>query len=155
MKCLFPTEGGSETESTVDSDFGRGDLLATTSSDSFFTYKPRYRTDLTGVTFKQPVVNTVNYIQNLSGRSSGLFQLFHCCCYCYPVTSYLTLFWILYHPLNFSVCHRSASAADEESFENDLEQQLEDELKLEELMKHRQEADKTCMVRLWQSFSLD
>uniref|UniRef100_A0A7N8YJ89 Dystrobrevin n=1 Tax=Mastacembelus armatus TaxID=205130 RepID=A0A7N8YJ89_9TELE len=31
-------------------------------------------------------------------------------------------------------------------FENVLEQQLEDELKLEELMKHRQEPDKTCMV---------
>ncbi len=46
-------------------------------------------------------------------------------------------------------CHRSASAAEEESFENDLEQQLEDELKLEELMKHRQEADKTCMVRIY------
>lgn len=46
------------------------------------------------------------------------------------------------------ICHRSASAAEEESFENDLEQQLEDELKLEELMKHRQEPDKTCMVRL-------
>ncbi|XP_051251861.1 dystrobrevin alpha isoform X7 [Dicentrarchus labrax] len=75
---------GSETESTVDSDFGRGDLLATTSSDPFFTYKPR-----------------------------------------------------------------SASAA-EESFENDLEQQLEDELKLEELMKHRQKPDKTCMVTLQQ-----
>lgn len=43
---------------------------------------------------------------------------------------------------------RRASAAEEESFENDLEQQLEDELKLEELMKHRQEPDKTCMVRL-------
>uniref|UniRef100_A0A8C4ISC3 Dystrobrevin n=1 Tax=Dicentrarchus labrax TaxID=13489 RepID=A0A8C4ISC3_DICLA len=70
---------GSETESTVDSDFGRGDLLATTSSDPFFTYKP---------------------------------------------------------------------SAAEESFENDLEQQLEDELKLEELMKHRQKPDKTCMVRL-------
>lgn len=38
---LFSSEGGSETESTVDSDFGRGDLLATTSSDPFFTYKPR------------------------------------------------------------------------------------------------------------------
>uniref|UniRef100_A0A4W6CJM9 Dystrobrevin n=1 Tax=Lates calcarifer TaxID=8187 RepID=A0A4W6CJM9_LATCA len=38
------------------------------------------------------------------------------------------------------------SAAEEESFENDLEQQLEDELKLEELMKHRQEPEKTCMV---------
>ncbi|XP_023259528.1 dystrobrevin alpha isoform X3 [Seriola lalandi dorsalis] len=74
------SEGGSETESTVDSDFGRGDLLATTSSDPFITYKPR-----------------------------------------------------------------SAGAAEEESFENDLEQQLEDELKLEELMKHRQEPDKTCM----------
>nr|XP_020451327.1 dystrobrevin alpha isoform X2 [Monopterus albus] len=79
------SEGGSETESTVDSDFGRGDPLVTTSSDPSFTYKPR-----------------------------------------------------------------SASAAEQESFENDLEQQLEDELKLEELMKHRQEPDKTCMVTLQQ-----
>ncbi|XP_034743966.1 dystrobrevin alpha isoform X12 [Etheostoma cragini] len=79
------SEGGSETESTADSDFGRGDLLATTSSDPFFTYKPR-----------------------------------------------------------------SSSAADEESFENDLEQRLEDELKLEELIKHRQEPDKSCMVTLQQ-----
>uniref|UniRef100_A0A8C4IR32 Dystrobrevin n=1 Tax=Dicentrarchus labrax TaxID=13489 RepID=A0A8C4IR32_DICLA len=90
---------GSETESTVDSDFGRGDLLATTSSDPFFTYKP-----------------------SLQAHLKSCFKL--------PVT-----------------CHRSASAA-EESFENDLEQQLEDELKLEELMKHRQKPDKTCMVRL-------
>uniref|UniRef100_A0AAQ5YWH2 Dystrobrevin n=1 Tax=Amphiprion ocellaris TaxID=80972 RepID=A0AAQ5YWH2_AMPOC len=36
------SEGGSETESTVDSEFGRCDLLASTSSDPFFTYKPRY-----------------------------------------------------------------------------------------------------------------
>ncbi|XP_071346626.1 dystrobrevin alpha isoform X1 [Trachinotus anak] len=79
------SEGGSETESTVDSDFGRGDLLATTASDPFINYKPR-----------------------------------------------------------------SASAAEDESFENDLEQQLEDELKLEELMKHRREPDKTCMVTLQQ-----
>ncbi|XP_029379980.1 dystrobrevin alpha isoform X5 [Echeneis naucrates] len=79
------SEGGSETESTVDSDFGRGDLSATTSSDPFITYKSR-----------------------------------------------------------------SVSAAEEECFENDLEQQLEDELKLEELMKHRQEPDKTCMVTLQQ-----
>ncbi|XP_029308742.1 dystrobrevin alpha isoform X8 [Cottoperca gobio] len=82
------SEGGSETESTADSDFGRGDLLPTTSSDPFYTYKPR-----------------------------------------------------------------SASAAEDESFENesfenDLEQQLEDELKLEEFMKHRQEPDKACMVTL-------
>ncbi|XP_053185674.1 dystrobrevin alpha [Scomber japonicus] len=79
------SEGGSETESTVDSDFGRGELLATTSSDPFFPYKPR-----------------------------------------------------------------TTSAAEEESYENDLEQQLEDELKLEELMKHRQEPDKACMVTLQQ-----
>ncbi|XP_028449903.1 dystrobrevin alpha isoform X8 [Perca flavescens] len=79
------SEGGSETESTADSDFGRGDLLATTSSDPFFTYKPR-----------------------------------------------------------------CSSAAEEESFENDLEQRLEDELKLEELIKHRQEPDKSCMVTLQQ-----
>ncbi|XP_068593940.1 dystrobrevin alpha isoform X6 [Cebidichthys violaceus] len=77
------SEGGSETESNTDSDFGRADLLAATSSDPFFTSKPR-----------------------------------------------------------------SASAA--ESFENDLEQQLENELKLEELMKHRQEPDKACMVTLQQ-----
>ncbi|KAF3699428.1 Dystrobrevin alpha [Channa argus] len=73
------SEGGSETESTVDSDFGRGDLLAT-SSDPFFTFHPR-----------------------------------------------------------------SASATEDERFENDLAQQLEDEL-----MKHRQEPDKTCMVTLQQ-----
>ncbi|XP_058490770.1 dystrobrevin alpha isoform X4 [Solea solea] len=79
------SEGGSESESTADSDFGRSDLLATTSSDPFFTYKTRM-----------------------------------------------------------------TSAADAESFENDLEQQLEDELKMEELMKHRQEPDKTCMVTLQQ-----
>ncbi|KAM7400503.1 hypothetical protein PAMA_004948 [Pampus argenteus] len=79
------SEGGSETESIVDSDFGRGDLLATTSSDPFFNYKPR-----------------------------------------------------------------TASAAEEKSYENDLEQQLEDELKFEELMKHRQEPDKACMVTLQQ-----
>ncbi|XP_054452786.1 dystrobrevin alpha [Anoplopoma fimbria] len=78
------SEGGSETESTADSDFGRSDLLATTSSDPFLIYKSR-----------------------------------------------------------------SASAADER-FENDLEQQLEDELTLDELMKHRQEPDKACMVTLQQ-----
>uniref|UniRef100_A0AAV2JVY6 Dystrobrevin n=1 Tax=Knipowitschia caucasica TaxID=637954 RepID=A0AAV2JVY6_KNICA len=76
------SEGGSETESTVDSDFGR-DFLAATSSDSFFSYKPR-----------------------------------------------------------------PASGAD--SYENNLEQQLEDELTLEELMKHRPEPDKSCMVTLQQ-----
>ncbi|TNN64946.1 Dystrobrevin alpha [Liparis tanakae] len=74
----FAHEGGSETESTSDSDFGRADLLASTSSDPFFTYKPR-----------------------------------------------------------------STSAA--ESFENDLERRLEDELSLGELLQHRQEADKACM----------
>ncbi|XP_031593688.2 dystrobrevin alpha isoform X7 [Oreochromis aureus] len=74
------SEGGSETESTVDSDFGR-ELLATNSSDPFYAYKPR-----------------------------------------------------------------PASAADEECFEKDLERQLEDELQLDELKKHRQEADKTCMA---------
>lgn len=36
------SEGGSETESTADSEFGRGDILAATSSESFFSYKPRY-----------------------------------------------------------------------------------------------------------------
>ncbi|XP_076000779.1 dystrobrevin alpha [Genypterus blacodes] len=75
------SEGGSETESTVDSDFGHGDLLA--SSDPFFMSQPR-----------------------------------------------------------------TPSAA--ESYENELEQQLEDELKLEELMKHRQEPEKACVVSLQQ-----
>lgn len=74
------SEAGSETESTVDSDFGR-ELLATNSSDPFYAYKPR-----------------------------------------------------------------PASAADEECFEKDLERQLEDELQLDELKKHRQETDKTCMA---------
>ncbi|KAJ0058706.1 hypothetical protein NL108_000397 [Boleophthalmus pectinirostris] len=75
------SEGGSETESTVDSDLGR-ELLAAT-SDPFFSYKPR--------------------------PSSGA-----------------------------------------DSYENNLEEQLEDELKLEELMKHRPEPDKSCMVTLQQ-----
>ncbi|XP_030016701.1 dystrobrevin alpha isoform X3 [Sphaeramia orbicularis] len=79
------SEGGSETDSIVDSDFGRSDLFAATSSDPFFNYKTR-----------------------------------------------------------------TASTADEESYENNLEQQLEDELKLEELMKHRQEPDKSCMVTMQQ-----
>uniref|UniRef100_A0A8D3CJB5 Dystrobrevin n=1 Tax=Scophthalmus maximus TaxID=52904 RepID=A0A8D3CJB5_SCOMX len=83
------SEGGSETESTVDSDYGRGDLLS---------YTPSFQ-------LRHPS-----------------FLMFACC--------------------------RRARAAEEESFENDLEQQLEDELKLDELMKHRQEPDKTCMVRL-------
>ncbi|XP_010781688.1 dystrobrevin alpha isoform X8 [Notothenia coriiceps] len=78
------SEGGSETESTADSDFGRSDLLAATSSDPF-TY------------------NTSR-----------------------------------------------VSAAEEESFESDLDQLLEDELQLEELMKHRQEPEKSCMVTLQQ-----
>ncbi|XP_037537569.1 dystrobrevin alpha [Nematolebias whitei] len=79
------SEGGSETDSLLDSDFGRCDTTAPTSSDLFFSYKPR------------------------------------------PV-----------------------SAAEAEGFENSLEQQLEDELKLEELVQRRQEADKTCMVTLQQ-----
>lgn len=41
-KSCFSSEGGSETESTVDSDFGRGDLLTAASSDPFFSYKTRY-----------------------------------------------------------------------------------------------------------------
>ncbi|XP_033960184.1 dystrobrevin alpha isoform X5 [Pseudochaenichthys georgianus] len=77
------SEGGSETESTADSDFGRSDLLAATSSDPF-TYKT------------------------------------------------------------------SRVSAAEESFESDLDQLLEDELQLEELMKHRQEPEKACMVTLQQ-----
>ncbi|XP_060900849.1 dystrobrevin alpha isoform X16 [Labrus mixtus] len=78
------SEGGSETDSNVDSDYGRGDLLATNSSDPLFTFKPR------------------------------------------------------------------SHSVTQESFENDLEQQLEDELTLEEMMEHRQEPDKTCMVTLQQ-----
>uniref|UniRef100_A0A3Q3A8S1 Dystrobrevin n=1 Tax=Kryptolebias marmoratus TaxID=37003 RepID=A0A3Q3A8S1_KRYMA len=79
------SEGGSETESLLDSDFGRCDLMAATSSDLFFPYKPR-----------------------------------------------------------------PASAAEEEGFENNLEQQLEDELQLEELMQQRQESDKARMLTLQQ-----
>uniref|UniRef100_A0A8C3GC45 Dystrobrevin n=1 Tax=Cyclopterus lumpus TaxID=8103 RepID=A0A8C3GC45_CYCLU len=99
------SEGGSETESTTDSDFGRADLSATTSSDPFFTYKPRYRSGM---------------CSNLGGCDLFLTKKM-------PV-----------------ICHRSASAA--ESFENDLERRLEDELSLEELVQHRQEPDKACMV---------
>ncbi|XP_023191549.1 dystrobrevin alpha isoform X3 [Xiphophorus maculatus] len=79
------SEGGSETESLLDSDFGQCDLMATTSSDFYFTYKPRL-----------------------------------------------------------------ARAAEEETFENNLDQQLEEELKSEELVKHRQETDKTCLVTMEQ-----
>lgn len=43
-------------------------------------------------------------------------------------------------------CCRGAVAAGE-SFEDDLDRQLEDELSLEELMKHRREPDKVCMVK--------
>lgn len=78
-------EGGSETESTVDSDLGRGDTFAATAttSDPFLSFKPRI-----------------------------------------------------------------ASAEHEDiHYGNDLERQLEDELKFEELMKHRQDPDKACMVR--------
>ncbi|XP_061588408.1 dystrobrevin alpha isoform X7 [Cololabis saira] len=79
------SEDLSETDSTVDSDFGRCDTLGSASSDPFFAYKPR-----------------------------------------------------------------PASTADEEMFENNLEQQLEDELKMEEMVKHRQETGKNCMVTLQQ-----
>lgn len=48
--------------------------------------------------------------------------------------------------LNAPLCSRPASGADAESFENSLEQQLENELKLEDLMKHRPEPEKSCMV---------
>ncbi|XP_062413655.1 dystrobrevin alpha isoform X13 [Pungitius pungitius] len=76
------SEGGSETESTSDCDFGRADLFSTPSSDPFFTYKSR-----------------------------------------------------------------SASAADEERFESDLERQLEAELTLtEELTERRRGPDKACAV---------
>ncbi|XP_037313338.2 dystrobrevin alpha isoform X5 [Pungitius pungitius] len=80
------SEGGSETESTSDCDFGRADLFSTPSSDPFFTYKSR-----------------------------------------------------------------SASAADEERFESDLERQLEAELTLtEELTERRRGPDKACAVTLRQ-----
>ncbi|XP_061652785.1 dystrobrevin alpha isoform X12 [Phyllopteryx taeniolatus] len=82
------SEGGSETESTVDSDFGRGDTFAvtTTTSDPFLSFKPRI----------------------------------------------------------------AAAEQEEERYGNDLERQLEDELKFEEFIKHRQEPDKACMVTLQQ-----
>ncbi|XP_077581417.1 dystrobrevin alpha isoform X2 [Stigmatopora nigra] len=44
----------------------------------------------------------------------------------------------------------AAAEQEEERYGNDLERQLEDELKFEELMKHRQDSDKTCMVTLQQ-----
>ncbi|XP_054889124.1 dystrobrevin alpha isoform X3 [Poeciliopsis prolifica] len=81
------SEGGSETESLLDSDFGQCDLMAAASSDFYFTYKPSIR---------------------------------------------------------------PTRAAEEETFENNLDQQLEEELKLEELVKHRQETDKTCLVTMEQ-----
>ncbi|KAM9789378.1 dystrobrevin alpha [Neosynchiropus ocellatus] len=74
------SEGGSETESTVDSEFGRNDFLPATSSDSFFSYKTR-----------------------------------------------------------------SESAA-EDRFEKELELRLEEQLSLDELLKHRPDPDKTCLV---------
>uniref|UniRef100_A0A3B5M7B6 Dystrobrevin n=1 Tax=Xiphophorus couchianus TaxID=32473 RepID=A0A3B5M7B6_9TELE len=43
------SEGGSETESLLDSDFGQCDLMATTSSDFYFTYKPRYLSDTVAI----------------------------------------------------------------------------------------------------------
>uniref|UniRef100_A0A7N6BLT2 Dystrobrevin n=1 Tax=Anabas testudineus TaxID=64144 RepID=A0A7N6BLT2_ANATE len=101
------SEGGSETESTVDSDFGRCDLLPTTSSDPFFNYKPRSLSK---------ILADLTQKAGFAHLTASFRQLF--CC---------------------RVLHA-------ESFENDLEQQLEHELKLEELMKHRQEPDKTCMV---------
>uniref|UniRef100_M4AXF7 Dystrobrevin n=1 Tax=Xiphophorus maculatus TaxID=8083 RepID=M4AXF7_XIPMA len=87
------SEGGSETESLLDSDFGQCDLMATTSSDFYFTYKPRYLSDTVAILAEES----------------------------------------LYHQ-------------EEETFENNLDQQLEEELKSEELVKHRQETDKTCLV---------
>ncbi|XP_077413397.1 dystrobrevin alpha isoform X1 [Vanacampus margaritifer] len=83
------SEGGSETESTADSDLGRGDTFGattTSTSDPFLSFKPRIAT----------------------------------------------------------------AEHKEERYGNDLERQLEDELKFEELMKHRQEPDKACMMTLQQ-----
>ncbi|XP_061695524.1 dystrobrevin alpha isoform X1 [Syngnathoides biaculeatus] len=77
------SEGGSETESTVDSDTL---AVTTTPSDPFLSFKPG----------------------------------------------------------------TAAADQEEERYGSDLERQLEDELKFEELMKRRQEPDKACMVTLQQ-----
>ncbi|XP_064861758.1 dystrobrevin alpha-like isoform X4 [Oncorhynchus nerka] len=45
---------------------------------------------------------------------------------------------------------RNTGGVEEECYENDLVQVLEDELKMEELLKHRQEQEKTSMVTLQQ-----
>uniref|UniRef100_A0A3Q3MC80 Dystrobrevin n=1 Tax=Mastacembelus armatus TaxID=205130 RepID=A0A3Q3MC80_9TELE len=102
------SEGGSETESTVDSDFGRA--------------------------FDYQFVYIENNNSSFPVKYSFIPPVFQC-------TIHLLS---CFKP--HVICHRSANAAEGESFENVLEQQLEDELKLEELMKHRQEPDKTCMV---------
>uniref|UniRef100_A0A3P8VLZ6 Dystrobrevin n=1 Tax=Cynoglossus semilaevis TaxID=244447 RepID=A0A3P8VLZ6_CYNSE len=99
------SEGGSETESTVDSDYGRGDLMATTSSDPFM-YKTRF------------LSRSVCFSAQL---------IFSCPNHCKQMSVGL--------------------AVDEDCFEHDLERQLDDEFKLDELIKHRQEPEKTCMVR--------
>ncbi|XP_041752273.1 dystrobrevin alpha isoform X8 [Coregonus clupeaformis] len=48
------------------------------------------------------------------------------------------------------VGRRNTGGVEEECYENDLVQVLEDELKMEELLKHRQEQEKTRMVTLQQ-----
>uniref|UniRef100_A0A3Q3CLM5 Dystrobrevin n=1 Tax=Haplochromis burtoni TaxID=8153 RepID=A0A3Q3CLM5_HAPBU len=65
------------------------------------------------------------------------------------IQTYYTLTVFIIFFLNKQRSHPSpffSHAADEECFEKDLERQLEDELQLDELKKHRQETDKTCMV---------
>ncbi|KAM6948711.1 dystrobrevin alpha [Aplochiton taeniatus] len=84
------SEGGSETDSMVDSDLGRAqldDLMSSPSTEAFLTQS--------------------------TGRRAG------------PAED---------------------EEEEEESYENDLERQLESELTMGELMKHRQEAEKACMV---------
>ena len=47
----------------------------------------------------------------------------------------------------FAIFYRGSAVVDEDSYETDLERQLEGELKMEDLMKHRPEPEKACMVR--------
>lgn len=73
VKSCFSSEGGSETESTVDSDFGRGDLLAAASSDSFFSYKTRYSTVVTNLGFVFPAKFTLSlFLKCVSSQNAHL-----------------------------------------------------------------------------------
>lgn len=129
LNVLFFTEGGSETESLLDSDFGRCDLMATTSSDFYFTYKPRYLSD-TWTTWKKCV----------------LFYAFHQRFWKFLCQRCSRWHLSVVALISFCSCVRPARATEDDGFEKNLEQQLEDELKLEDLVKHRQETDKTCLV---------